>query len=270
MTASISFNSIARDAADTGRLTGLRSLLRKDVTEWVRGRRAWIVAIVTTAFMALSAANGWIIAQVAPSLPPGGEPPTFSLSPTDNLLAAISSQIFVLAAILAVVSLIATERQAGTLAWTASKPISRTAIWLSKWLSASGMLILVAGLLPLAAATVVVVVLYGAPPFALVAGGLLGMAGTMAFFAALGLAAGTVMPGQAAVAATGFGVFALVPALSGLIPVPVGPFLPTSILSWSLELAAGMEPGLVTPFAWIGWTAILVAYATRRMDRLEL
>lgn len=270
MTASISFNTIATRPATFGRLSGLRSLLRKDATEWVRGRRAWIVLIVTTAFMTLSAANGWISAQIVAGLPAGVEAPTFTLSPTDNLLVAISSQIFVLAAILAVVSLIVAERQSGTLSWTASKPVSRSAIWLSKWLSASGILALTAGLLPLAATTAVVVVLYGAPPIELVAGGLLGIIGMVVFFAALGLAAGTVMPGQAAIAATGFGVFAVVPALTGLIPVSVAPFLPTSILSWSLEAAAGMDAGWMTPIAWAAWTSLLVAFAMRRMSRLEL
>ena len=31
-----------------GRFLGLRPLLRKDRTEWMRGRRAWIVAVVVT------------------------------------------------------------------------------------------------------------------------------------------------------------------------------------------------------------------------------
>ena len=38
-----------------------------------------------------------------------------------------------------------------------------------------------------------------------------GMVAVVTFFAAVGLAAGTVMPGQAAITATGIGVFAMVP-----------------------------------------------------------
>jgi ABC-type transport system involved in multi-copper enzyme maturation permease subunit len=236
----------------------------------LRGRRAWIVLGITTVFMVLSSANGWIAAQIAASLPPDVVPPEVNLSAVDNLVAAVATQIFVLAAIFAVVSLLVAERQAGTLAWTASKPVSRSAIWLSKWLSASAMLALTAGILPFAATSGLVVVLYGPPPVELVGAILFGIVASVVFFAALGLAAGTVMPGQAAIAATGFGVFAVVPALVGLLPLPLAPFLPTSILSWSLATASGVDAGWVTPVAWAVWTALLVAFGLQRMHRLEL
>ena len=58
----------------SGRFLGLRPLLRKDATEWMRGRRAWIVAVVTTLFMVLTAANGAITTYVRNNFPePGTE-----------------------------------------------------------------------------------------------------------------------------------------------------------------------------------------------------
>jgi ABC-2 type transport system permease protein len=270
MNATITLDSTAARPASYGRMPGLRPLIRKEVTEWIRGRRAVIVLTVTTAFMALTAANGWIGAQIAGAIPPDVEAPAFSLSPIENLLAALSTQIFVVAAIFAVVSLVIAERQSGTLAWIASKPVSRTAVWLSKWLSAGAILAVAAGLVPVAVTTAVVTVLYGPPPVELVLGGSLGIVATVIFFAALGLAAGTVMPGQAAVAATGFGVFALVPALAGLIPLPITPLLPTSIFSWAMATASGVDAGWATPVAWAAWTTTLAWFGSRRLGRLEL
>ena len=130
--------AVAPRSADR-RLAGLGALLRKDVTEWVRGRRAWVIAIVTTLFMVLTAANGWITNQIAANVPDGVEAPEVgSLVPLDNLFAAVGAQVWVLAAIFAVGSLIVAERQSGTLSWVASKPVSRSAIWVSKWLSVDG------------------------------------------------------------------------------------------------------------------------------------
>jgi ABC-type transport system involved in multi-copper enzyme maturation permease subunit len=256
--------------ASTGRLTGLRALLRKDTIEWLRGRRAWIVTAAVTAIMVLTTANGWINATIAAQLPDGAEVGEFSLVAADNLMMAVGAQVFVLAAILAVGSLIAGERQAGTLAWVASKPVSREAIWMSKWISGSAILGVTAAAIPMAVSTALAVVLYGAPPVGLVLGLVAGMVAVITFFAAVGLAAGTVMPGQAAITATGIGVPALVPLFASLLPFDVSPFLPTSMLTWFAGLATGMPIALGTPVAWLAVTGALVAVSLRRMSRMEL
>ena len=57
--------------------------------------------------MVLTAANGWITAQIIAKLPDGVEPrPAGSHVPLDNLLAAVGAQVWVMAAIFAVGSLI--------------------------------------------------------------------------------------------------------------------------------------------------------------------
>jgi ABC-type transport system involved in multi-copper enzyme maturation permease subunit len=192
------------------------------------------------------------------------------MAPLDNLLTAVATQIFVLAAIFAVASLILRERESGTLSWVASKPVSRASIWTAKFISASAMLVLAAVVAPLAATLAIVVVLYGVPDLAPVALMGVGASAAVVFYAALGLAAGTVMPGQPAIVAVGFAVYALVPALSGLVPVDVEPLLPTSILGWTVGLAAGQDVGLTTPVAWIVGTALLAGLGIRQLRRLEL
>ncbi len=272
MTAIAIADATSAASAAAGPLLGLRPLLRKDRTEWMRGRRAWIVAGVTTAFMVLAAANGAINTYIRNTFP---EPelagiPMPSLDPATNLLAALSSQIFLVAAIFAVASLIVHERDTGTLAWVASKPVSRGAIWLSKWVSSTAILAIAAAVVPLVVTTGVVIALYGSLSLSAVALILVGMVAAIAFYAAVGLAAGTVVPGQPAIVAIGLGVLFLVPVVAGLLPVNVMPYLPTSILDWAVGLAGGQDVGWVTPIAWAIGTAVVIALAIRRMDRIEL
>ena len=226
---------------------GLRPLLRKDAIEWTRGRRTWIVAVVTTLFMVLTAANGAITTYVRTNFPePGTENIPFpSLDPMMNLLSAPASQIFVIAAIFAVASLIVHERETGTLAWVASKPVSRGSIWLSKWISSSVILAVAAVIIPFAITVAVVVVLYGSVAFGPLVIIAAGMVAAVAFYAAVGLAAGSVLPGVPAVLAVSLGTLFLVPTIAGLLPVNVMPYLPTSILDWTFGLAGGQEVGWI-------------------------
>src|SRR5205085_2655192 len=84
-----------------------------------------------------------------------------SLDPMLNLLSAPGLQIFLIAAIFAVASLIVHERETGTLAWVSSKPVSRGSIWLSKWISSSIILAVAAAIIPFVITVDVVVVTYG-------------------------------------------------------------------------------------------------------------
>lgn len=273
MTASIITGAdVASIAPSFGPFAGFRAVFRKDTTEWVRGKRAWVVLVISTAFMTLASANAWIVHQIARSLPPG-EIPTEelgSLAPADNLLASISAQIFVMATIFVVGSLLAREREAGTLGWVASKPVTRASIWTSKWVSSTAMLSLVAGLIPLAATAAVVSVLYGVPSIGLVVGVGVGIVAIIAFFAAVSLAMGTVLPGQAPTIAAVFAVFALIPLLASIIPFPVQDYLPTSMLSWPAAALSGASVSLVTPLSWFAVTGGLAALAIRRLGRTEL
>jgi ABC-type transport system involved in multi-copper enzyme maturation permease subunit len=251
------------------RLAGLGALVRKDTTEWLRGRRAWVVLVVTTAWMTLTAANAWLVSTLAQIVPPSGEF-QFTMDPLDNLMAAVGSQVFVMAAILAVASLIVAERQAGTLAWVAATPVSRSAIWVSKWLTATALLVVTAVLVPLAAATGLVIVLYGMPDLAIVAGFVVGMAAVAAFFTAVGLAAATVLPSQVGVVAVGFGTFLVLSLVGGVLPPELGAMLPVAMLTWAAGLAAGMPAPVTTPVATVVIIAALAAFGAWRMRRLEL
>ena len=269
-TISSSTNAAGR-AGTSRRLAGFGPLFRKDVGEWRHGKRAWVILIVTTLFLVLTAANGaiqsWVIANA-----PGAEAPSqpISLVPLDNFMAAVASQMAVVVAIFAAMSLLVAERDHGTLAWVASKPVSRGAIWASKWLAAAIVVSVIAGLLPLVAVFAVSTALYGPVDIGVALVAAAGVVASVTFIVAVVLAASTVISNQPAVAAIGFGVFFLPQLVAGLIPGDIGPFLPTSILPWAMGLATGADVGLVTPIAWAVSILALVAFATWRMDKLEL
>jgi ABC-2 type transport system permease protein len=270
MSASISLPARTAGRFPADRLAGFGPLFRKELREWAHSKRVWVILAVTTGFMLLSAANGaitsWIVANV-PDATTSDRP--ISLDPTTNFLAAVTSQIFVIVAIFAAMSLLVGERDRGTLSWVASKPVSRGAIWLSKWAAAAIVVSIVAGIIPMAATFGLVAVLYGSAGFAAFLFAAIGAAASITFMVAVVLAASVVISNQPAVAAIGFAVFFLPQILAGLLPVDISPFLPTSILAWSLGPVLEADMGFVTPIAWALSIVALAGFASWRMDRLE-
>jgi ABC-2 type transport system permease protein len=274
MTASTVLASRAHVGRASSRvLPGVRALVRKDIGEWTHGTRALVVLAVASLFMTLVAANGfinaWVIANV-PEAAEAGADKAISLAPLDNLFAGVASQIFIFAAIFAAMSLLVRERDTGTLAWVASKPVSRTSIWVSKLISASVVLWIVAGLVPLAFSVGVVTVLYGLPSLVAVVVIAVGIGAAVALFVAVALAASTLVASQPAVAGISFAAFLLPTILTTIIPIDIAPFLPTSILNWTMGLAAGASVGFVTPIAWLLGMVALGVFSARQMGKLEL
>lgn len=251
-------------AESLGRFPGLRGLVRKELTDWRRGRRTWVVLIISTAFMALTALNAWLQANLPAE---AGAPIDVETDPLLILMGAVSSQIFVVAAVFAVMNLLVSERESGTLAWTASKPVSRGSIWIAKFSVATVILWLVAGIVPIAATVGLVWLLYGPVPAVPLVAMAAGAGLAIAFYVAVTLAASTFVASQAAVAAIGLGAMFL-PQLLGLV-IPAA-FLPTSILQWTVLVGVGEPAGVVTPISWAIAMAILVLVSLRRMERLEL
>jgi ABC-2 type transport system permease protein len=257
-------------AATTPRFAGLGPLVRKERMEWSRGRRTWAVAAVTTILMVLTAANAWInmtLREVLPSEETGDLEP-LSMSAMDNIGMAVSAQLFVVVAILALASLVVRERESGTLAWVASKPVSRSSIFAAKWIAAAAMLAIVAAIVPLGITAALAVPMYGLPDGVSLAALGAGMIALMVFYAASALTFGTLLPSTAAVAGATYAVFAL-PLFVGFTPV-VTQFLPNSILGWTIGFASGADVGFVTPIAYAVATIGIAAYGFRRIGRMEL
>ena len=263
---------LPRPGSRTDVMLGFRPLVRKDLAEWAHGPRAWVVLIVTATFMALSAANAWLNAWVVANVPtdPSVARAPMSMVPFDNVMTAVGSQIFVIVAIFASMSLLIVERENGSLAWLASKPVARGGIWAAKALAAISVLWVAAAIVPLVITAAVVTVLYGAPSIVPLIGVVVGAGATIALFVTVVLAASTVVSSQPAVAAIGIAVMILPTIVAGILPIQIEPYLPTSILGWAVGLGLGADVGVATPVAWAVSMAALVAFAVGRMERLEL
>ena len=74
MTASITPRSTASAASipAAGFLPGFGALLRKELTEWRRARRTWVVFLASVLFMALGAFNAWLISNLPADVTEGG------------------------------------------------------------------------------------------------------------------------------------------------------------------------------------------------------
>jgi hypothetical protein len=254
------------------RLLGLGNLVRKDLSEWLHGKRPWVVLGVTTSVFALAAANARITEWAVRSFPaePGDGPAkVLSVQPLDNILLAIGTQFIVLAAIFATMSLLLAERDSGTLAWTISKPVSRTSVLVSKWLTSTLILWVAAVVIPLTLTTALVTVLYGLPDLAVVIALGVTLITVPAFFVAVALTAATFVPSQAAVGAIGVAVFVAPQIVGGVVPA-LTPFFPGSIFDWAVQASTGGEASLVTPIAWLAGLAVLFALARQRLDAMDL
>ena len=268
MTASISTPRPAAAVPTTsfGRVTGFGALARRELTEWRRARRSWMVLLASGLFMTLAALNNWLISVLPADMTVDADPPI--LDPLMNLIGPVTTHVFVITAIFAIIALITAERESGTLAWTASKPVSRSAIWLSKFGTATGVMWMVAGVLPLLATVAVVTVLYGAVPATTVAALAVGMAMVIALYVAVALAASTVVTSQAAVAGITFGVISVAPMIGAVLPDPS--VMPTAILDWAVLLGVGEPAGVLPVVTWAVTLGGLVAFSLRRMERMEL
>jgi ABC-type transport system involved in multi-copper enzyme maturation permease subunit len=253
-------------------LLGLGNLIRKDLADWLHGKRPWVVLGVTTFVFALAAGNARITEWAARSFPadPGDGPAkVLSLLPLDNVLFAIGTQFIVLAVIFATMSLLLAERDSGTLAWTISKPVSRTSVLVSKWLTSTLVLWVAAVVLPLTFTTALVTVLYGLPDLAVVIAIGVTLITVPAFFVAVALTAATFVPSQAAVGAIAVAVFVAPQIVGGVIPA-LTPFFPGSIFDWAVGISTGGPTSLVTPVAWLVGLTVLFAVAQRRLDATDM
>jgi ABC-2 type transport system permease protein len=226
-------------------LLGFGPFVRKELSEWWQRR-----AILAT-FGAVTALGiiGTLATRIDERLS-GLAPAAAQLDPTMNVLGALFDQWILFAAIFASIGLLIQERTTGTLAWTLSKPISRTSLLLAKWLVAVVMLTLFALVLPLAVSVGVATWAYGSVPdlgrVATLGGVLIAVP---AFYVAFNLALSTRLNSQAGVAAIGAGV-AMVPLLlGGFLPVLVE-LWPTSMSSVAMAMAGGEAPHLPTILSW--------------------
>jgi ABC-type transport system involved in multi-copper enzyme maturation permease subunit len=237
-------------ALGTG-LLGFGPFLRKEASEWWH-RRAIIATFSAVTLLGVVGTLAMRIDELVSARTPSAA----ELDPTANVLGAQFDQWILFAAIFASIGLLIGERSSGTLAWTLSKPISRTSLLVAKWLVAVFMLTVFGLALPLAISVGVATWSYGsAPDFGRVAAMGVVLIALPAFYVALNLALSTRLNSQAGVAAIGVGV--------AMVPLLFGGFLPLLVELWptsmaSIALAAAGGESLHVPTV-LSWSVVVVA-----------
>jgi ABC-type transport system involved in multi-copper enzyme maturation permease subunit len=229
---------------------GFGPFLRKELLEWWKGRAALVMLVAVGGLGIL----GTLATRIDEWT--GGTTTSGMLQPTANVLGAKFDQWILFAGIFASIGILTQERATGTLAWTLSKPMSRSALLLAKWTAAMVMLTAFTVVLPLAISVGVATWSYGTvPDLAAVARYGLVLAALPAFFVALNLALATRLGSQAAIAAIAFAVLAVPYFIGGFLPA-VTEFWPTSIAAMAGPFAT--ESTVHVPTV-AGWAVALLA-----------
>jgi ABC-type transport system involved in multi-copper enzyme maturation permease subunit len=259
-----------RIQAPGGGLLGFATFFRKELQWWWSGRAAIVVFGMTTLLGAFSVLGDRLALTIATAqnqpIPAGA----ITLDPTLNVLNAQWDQWLVIITIFVSMGLLTTERDGGTLAWSLSKPLSRTSLLLAKWSAALVALGIFGIALPMLVGTALAPLAYGGlPDLGRVATLALLMLSVPAFFLAVTLALGTRMRSQAWIAGIAFAV-AAVPLVVGMFLPAVAQLWPSSIGGWSTALAAGGPIVLGPPLAWIAGMVVLAVLAGRHFAREDL
>jgi ABC-2 type transport system permease protein len=245
---------------------GFSTVLRKELTEWTRGRAAVIVAAVSLA----SAIFTTLIPFVVKASGQTEQGPALSMDPTANvLLGWRGGQTVAVIAILATMALLSAERDRGTLAWNLTNPVSLVSVLAAKFFAAILVVGTAAVIVPLAVSVAVATLAYGAVPnlgTVVLFGGL--FLTLPVFYVGLTVALGTFVKSTAGVAGIAFLVMFVPAIFGGLVPI-VTEISPTSIGSWALATATGATASSLTIAGWLVSMVVIVIGAKLVFDRQE-
>jgi ABC-type transport system involved in multi-copper enzyme maturation permease subunit len=258
-----------RSSMRSSTLMGFGQFFRKEVSEWWASRRAPIIFVITSLLVCGTTIAPWLQANF-PAADGSGSAAPLSLDPTVNLVGANWVQWLVYLPILASMGLVAGERDKGTLAWSLSMPLSRTALLAAKW-TAGALVYGLAGVVgPMIVGAAVATAAYGAlPDPTTIVGFSVALLTLPAFYIGLCIAVGTRITSQAGVAGIAVAV-SLSPALAGVLAPGVAQALPPSMGVWSLAWASGADPGWITPVGWAVGMAVVAVIAVASFRRAEL
>jgi ABC-2 type transport system permease protein len=249
-----------------GLFLGFRTVFRKEVTEWLRGRGPLIIFALATA----SAVFTTVIPFVVDASGEAAQAMALTRDPTTNvLLGWTTGQTIAVIAVLATMALVSVERDRGTLAWNLTNPVSPTSIIAAKFCAAMLVISTTAVILPLAISVVVATIAYGALPDL----GTVGLFALLflalpAFYIGLNVALGSAIKSTVGIAGIAFAVMFLPLIFGGLLPI-VNEASPTSIGAWAMATATGAPASTLTLGGWLVSMAIIVIGAKLVFDRQE-
>ena len=232
--------------------------LRKELLEAWRGKRFLVAIILLGAFGMMSPLLAKFMRELFTAIP--GAEMFSAMIPEPTVMDAIGQyvknieQFGILLALLLSMGLVAVEKERGTAALVLSKPLSRSAFIIAKFLGLATVLLIA---LTVAAIGGYYYTLFLFEPLSL--GAWLGLNGSMALLmlvvVAITLLFSTLFTSQAAAAGVAFGVYLLI-SLFGNIPA-VSPYIPDRVVAWGVSL---FTPQLtsVWPALWVCLGIIVV------------
>jgi len=248
-----------------GPFLGFGTVLRKEVTEWLRGPKALIIAGISI-FSAIFTTLIPFIAKASNELDEAG---LLSMDPTANVLLGFTGQTVALIAVVATMALLSGERDRGTLAWSLTNPVSPTSIIAAKFVAAMLVFSVAALVLPLLVSVGVATVAYGAlPNLSTVATFGLLILTLPAFYIALTIGLGTAIKSTAGVAGAAFAVMFVPQIIGGIVPI-VNDLSPTNVGAWAMATAKGLPASTLTIAAWVVAMVVMVVGAKLVFDRQE-
>ena len=249
-----------------GPFLGLRTIIGKEFSEWVRGPKALIILGVSV----LGAVFMTLIPFIAEATGEAESAGLLSHDPTANVLLGWTGQTVALIAILATMALVSTERDRGTLGWTLTNPVSPTSVIAAKFIVAFGVFVATA----VSAADAPVCGpghrrLWRAARHARRRDVPCALHGAARVLHRPDRRPRRGVKSTVGVAGIAFAVLFLPQVLGGLLPI-VNELSPTSIGSWALQVAKGQPASILTPIGWAISMIVLIVGAKVVFDRQEL
>jgi ABC-type transport system involved in multi-copper enzyme maturation permease subunit len=263
---SVAIGPITANPGQGGMFLGFRNSLRKELTQWLRGPGALIIAGISI----LGAVFMTLIPFIASASGEADAAGLTSKDPTANVLLLWSGQTVALIVVVATMALISSERDRGTLAWSLANPVSPTSIIAAKFIAATLVIAVTAIVLPVIVSVGIATIVYGGLPDLITVATFAGLYLLLpVFFIAVTIGFGTVIKSTAGVAGAAFAVVFVPQILGGLLPI-VNELSPTSIGNWALAVAKGQEPSSLTLVGWLVSMVIIVVGAKLVFDRQEV
>jgi ABC-type transport system involved in multi-copper enzyme maturation permease subunit len=263
---SVAIGPITASPGRGGMFLGFGNSLRKELTQWMRGPGALIIAGISI----LGAVFMTLIPFIAKATNESEAAGMTSMDPTANVLLVFAGQTIAFIVVVATMALLSGERDRGTLAWSLTNPVSPTSIIAAKYVAAMLVISVTAVVLPLVVSVGVATVAYGGLPNLAIVGTYAGLYLMVpAFFIALTVGFGTAIRSTAGVAGAAFAVVFVPQILGGILPI-VNELSPTSIGNWALAVAKGQPASPLTLVGWVVSMVVIVIAAKLVFDRQEV
>jgi hypothetical protein len=247
------------------RFTGFSNFTRKDAHEWVRTRRAVVTAITAQVLVLL----GVLAIRIYGTLQPSAE--GLDWSPSVNMENAGWLVVVPLFAVFLTMGMLVSEREARTLPWSLSMPLTRTSVLFSKLATSIvgvGLLVVV---LPMITAIAAVRIVYGDfPSNASVLYPVLSGASVGLLVIVVNLAANVFFKSQRSAAGASLCAILVVPGLIEAFYAKASPWWPSAMGDWIVLWGKAEPRNWITPVVFVATIGVLVIAALLRFSRDEM